>query len=158
MPGRSRRNDPPPTTAQLLEAFKKICREAGLRVTHQRFEIFRALDQSMDHPSTEDVYHTVKRRLPTIALDTVYRTLTMLEQNGVLARVRLDTKARFDSNLKTHHHFICTECNSIDDFYWPSFDRMDLPAEKAPWGRIDAARVEVRGICQACLRRKKNPR
>lgn len=140
----------------LLETFKEICRETGLKVTHQRLEIFRVLAQAKDHPSVETVFEKVKKKVPTIALDTVYRTLTTLEQHGVLGKLELEMRARYDPNIEVHHHFICTECKKIEDFYWPVFDGMKLPASKSPWGRVSSKRVEVKGICSACLKRKKS--
>jgi Fur family peroxide stress response transcriptional regulator len=141
--------------AELLETFKKICREAGLKVTHQRLEIFRVLAVANDHPSAEDIYERVRKTVPTISLDTVYRTVTTLEKNGVLGRVQPDARSRFDPNLEVHHHFICTECKRIDDFYWPAFDRMRSPPRRAQWGRVESKRVEIRGVCKACQKRMK---
>lgn len=138
-----------------LETFKEICRRAGLKVTHQRLEIFHVLAQSKDHPSAEEVFEKVRKKVPTIALDTVYRTLTTLEAHGVLARVLLDTRARFDPNLSAHHHFVCTDCNKIDDFYWPAFDTMKPPGKDAPWGRVKSKHVAMKGVCRACLEKKK---
>ena len=156
MAGKTVRDGPSGETAALLKQFKEICRQAGLKVTHQRLEVFGALAQSRDHPSAEEVFEKVKQRLPTIALDTVYRTLALLEQSGVLSRIQLDSRSRFDPNRTLHHHFVCTECKRIEDFYWPSFDRMKPPDREAPWGRVDSKHVEIKGTCQACLKRKKN--
>lgn len=148
-------NPTPGETAELLDTFKKICREAGLKVTHQRLEVFRVLAEADDHPSAESIYEKVKKKVPTISLDTVYRTLTTLEQNGVLGRVQVDARSRFDPNRDVHHHFICTECKRIDDFYWPTFDSMKTPPKAAGWGRIDSKRVEIRGVCKDCRKRMK---
>lgn len=149
------RKPKPGETAEHLETFKKICREAGLKVTHQRLEIFRVLAPADDHPSAEDIYERVKKKVPTISLDTVYRTLTTLEKNGVLGRVQPDARSRFDPNLDVHHHFICTECKRVDDFYWAAFDRMRTPPKGAEWGRVESKRVEIRGVCKACQKRMK---
>lgn len=145
----------PREAAGLLETFKRICREAGLKVTHQRLEIFRVLAPADDHPSAEEIYERVKKKVPTISLDTVYRTLTTLAKNGVLGRVQPDARSRFDPNLDVHHHFICTECRRIDDFYWPSFDRMRSPPKSTEWGHVETKRVEIRGICKACQKSMK---
>jgi len=141
--------------AELLETFKAICSEAGLKLKHQRLEIFRVLTCSTDHPSVEDVFERVKQSVPTIALDTVYRTLTMLEQHEVLGKLQLDMRARYDPNIAVHHHFFCIECKENEDFYWPVFDRMKLPTGKSLRGRVNSKRIEVRGICPVCLKRKR---
>jgi Fur family peroxide stress response transcriptional regulator len=139
---------------ELLETFKGICSDAGLKLTHQRLVIFEAMAGSTDHPTVEEVFEKVKRAVPTIALDTVYRTLTTLEKYGALGRVQLETRTRFDPNTETHHHFVCKECNRIDDFYWPVFDQMRLPTRPVSFGQVDSRHVEIRGICKECQKKK----
>jgi Fur family peroxide stress response transcriptional regulator len=135
----------------LLEDFKRICRRTGIRVTHQRLEIFQALVRSHGHPAAESIYAEVKIRVPTISLDTVYRTLNTLAQHGVLMKLQLDTRARFDTNLEPHHHFVCKECKGIVDFDWSELDEMKPPRNAARLGRIDLKYLELRGICNRCL-------
>ena len=70
-----------------LDKFKAISLEKGLRLTHQRLEILRELVGAKDHPSAEMVFGRVRRRLPTISLDTVYRTLSTFDELGIIMRV-----------------------------------------------------------------------
>jgi Fur family peroxide stress response transcriptional regulator len=144
-------NPPAYRAAESEELFKNICREAGLKITNQRLEIFRILARDTGHPSAEEVYEKVRVRIPTISLDTVYRTLATLEEHGVLSRILVDARIRYDPNAAVHHHFVCTKCNRIDDFYWPSFDRTPLPSSIRRHGKVGSRRVELRGICLACL-------
>ena len=60
---------------QRMERFEEVCRNSGMKLTHQRMEIFREVAQTGDHPDAEKVYQGVRKRMPTISLDTVYRTL-----------------------------------------------------------------------------------
>jgi len=158
MSPKHRKDETPDGTEELLEAFKGICSEAGLKLTHQRLEVFRSIAGSKDHPSVEEVFEKVKRVVPTIALDTVYRTLTTLKRYGAIGRVQLETRTRFDPNTITHHHFICKECNRIDDFYWPVFDQIRLPAKLASFGKVNSKHVEIRGICKECQKIKTKPK
>jgi len=136
-----------------MTLFQEACRSTGLRVTHQRLEVFRELARFPGHPSAEEVYARVKRRLPTISLDTVYRTIATFEKHHLVTRVQtLDHKARFDGNLDRHHHLVCVRCKRIEDFYWPEFDRMAPPRATASWGNIDIKSVELRGLCRRCRR------
>ena len=140
--------------ADRLAWFEQACRERGLRMTHQRLEIFRALADYPGHPTAEDVYRRVHRRLPTMSLDTVYRTLTRLQEWGLIRRVQvLDNRARFDTNLSLHHHFVCTQCRRVEDFHWPDFDSMKPPDHARAWGNIEFKHVELRGICRDCARK-----
>ena len=67
-----------------LDYFETRCKELGLRITRQRQEIFRAVAQSNAHPSAETVFLQVRESLPNVSLDTVYRTLSSLEEMGLL--------------------------------------------------------------------------
>jgi len=135
--------------------FEKICRGSGLRLTHQRIEIFRVL-ASGEHPSAEIIHKRLIAKFPTVSLDTVYRTLLTFEKLGIISRVQaLDDRGRFDANLAPHHHMICTTCKSIMDFYWPSFDEIPPPPETKKWGRLKFRQAELRGVCDRCMEKIK---
>lgn len=135
-----------------LERFKVISQDKGLRLTHQRLEILRELVGAKDHPSAEMVFGRVRRRLPTISLDTVYRTLSTFDDLGIIMRVPVTgDQGRFDADTSPHHHFVCSRCKSIYDFMWREFDQLVLPDDSEALGRVDDRRVVVRGVCQECL-------
>jgi len=137
------------------EAFVRLCRRRGMKVTHQRMEIFKELVASQEHPDAESVYTRVRRRVPAISRDTVYRTLSTLEGEGLIRRTEvLSGPARFDANTDRHHHFVCTACGAIKDFYSPALDRLPIPRAVKNLGRIESAQVQVRGLCSACVARR----
>lgn len=139
----------------MLEEFEKVCRAKGLRVTHQRTEIFRALLNHSDHPTIEDVFNRVRKHLQTMSLDTVYRTISTFEEYGLLRRVHhIDNATRLDVNISNHHHLVCSNCNKIEDFYWPEFDRMKPPKSIARWDRIRDKHVVISGLCSNCQVKK----
>ena len=143
-----------PYLQEKLKKFEQICSENGIKLTHQRLEIFREIASSNDHPSVEQIYNNLKSKLPMISLDTVYRTLSTFENIGIISKVSVsDNKGRFDSNLIPHHHLVCTKCKGILDFYWPTFDTIKVPSEAKKWGKIFEKQVEMRGICEDCLKR-----
>ena len=136
-----------------LTAFTEACRVHGMKLTHQRLEIFKAVAGSDEHPNAETVFENVRNRLPTISLDTVYRTLATLEKLGVISRVNvLPEPARFDANMEAHHHFLCTECGAIKDFSSSELDNFRIPEEVQSWGKVKSVRVELRSICKECLK------
>lgn len=138
-----------------LTYFKERCKSAGLKVTHQRLEIFCGMMYMKTHPSAEEVYQEIKPILPALSLDTVYRTLATFEEHGIIRRVHtLDGKGRFDANLEPHHHLVCEKCKSIRDFYHPAFDTIPLPEEASGWGEIGTQQVKVIGICNPCLQER----
>ncbi len=142
-----------------LKPFEHHCRKAGLKLTHQRLEIYRELASTDDHPSADQVYSRVQARLPTISLDTVYRTLLTFEHSELVARVyAFNNRARFDANLVPHQHLACTRCKSIKDFHWQPFEEMKPPAETKQWGDIMSKDAVLRGVCRKCstMGRKKS--
>lgn len=131
--------------------FAAACRRQGIKATHQRMEILRELAATGEHPDAETIFTRVRRRIPAISLDTVYRTLRMLEAKEVIARVPATTdRARFDANMARHHHFVCAVCGKIADFTSAALDGFSPPPEVRAMGRVDSVHVELRGRCQAC--------
>ena len=131
--------------------FQAACRRAGLKLTHQRLEIYRELTASTDHPSAEALYQRLIRRIPTLSLDTVYRTLATLARHGLVHKVETgESQARFEIVFDRHHHLICRECLQILDFQWPSIDQVTVPETLQFWGEIESRNVVVYGICAKC--------
>jgi len=134
-----------------LGRFKAACRGAGVKLTHQRLEIFRAVAASREHPDAETVFRRVRRRMPTVSLDTVYRTLWLLSDLGLVTTLGpRRERARFDANLATHHHYVCLRCGLTRDFDSPEFSALRTPDAATAFGSIVSTSVEVRGLCAAC--------
>lgn len=136
---------------QRLLRLKEGIKEAGVKLTHQRLEICREIAHSTEHPDAEAVYQGVRERVPTISLDTVYRTLWTLLDLGLIGTLGFPRdRMRFDGNIAPHHHFICTRCGEAQDFYSEELDQLRLPEEIAAYGSVQNTRVEVKGICLRC--------
>lgn len=129
-------------------------RESGLRVTHQRLEVAREVAGSDLHPDVETIYRGVRERVPTISLDTVYRTVAALAELGLVTRVDVTAGAtRYDANLDRHHHFVCTRCGLIRDVYSPALDGIEASEEAADLGTVESVKVQLRGVCSECKRK-----
>jgi Fur family peroxide stress response transcriptional regulator len=128
-----------------------VCRDAGIRLTCQRLEIFREVARTGEHPDAEMVYKRVRERMPTVSLDTVYRTLWLLIDHDLVTTLGPSRqRTRFDANLSRHHHFVCVRCGSTRDFYSEELDELKLPSSARAFGRIETTRVEARGVCREC--------
>ncbi len=142
-------------SATRLEHLSRVVRESGVKVTHQRLEIFKELARSEDHPDAETLFRAVKKRMPTVSLDTVYRTLWMLRDHGLVTTLGPNRDAvRFDVNLDRHHHYVCVKCGSVRDFTSDALNGIRLPDSLRELGTIVEAQVEVRGLCANCARRE----
>jgi len=137
-----------------MACFAQAFRDAGLRLTHQRLEIYRELMTATDHPTAEVLHRRLRERIPTLSLDTVYRTLATLSASGMVKRLETaESLARFDITTRRHHHIICKRCNEIMDFQWQQLDETPLPDELGSWGLADDMNVVVYGICGPCLKK-----
>ncbi|MBD3368401.1 MAG: transcriptional repressor [Candidatus Eisenbacteria bacterium] len=136
-----------------VERFKETARTAGIKLTHQRLEIFREVASSVDHPSAEAVLKALRPGMPTLSLDTVYRTLWLLRDLGLVSTLgaRRDV-VRFDPNTTPHHHYVCARCGMTRDFESEELDELRIPKSVETFGSVNAARVEVLGVCSRCAK------
>jgi Fur family transcriptional regulator, peroxide stress response regulator len=131
-------------------------RRAGLKRTPQRLEIYRLLAETGDHPDIETIYRNTRRTMTAISLDTVYRTLDLFRELGLVTTVRpRPDRVRFDANTDPHHHFICEACGSISDFEDRTLDDWPVPEAARALGFVRSARVDILGLCPNCVRAKK---
>jgi len=138
-----------------LERLRSTLRKAGVKLTHQRLEIFREIASRIDHPVADAVFRTVRNRLPTVSLDTVYRTLSLLSDLGLITTLGPRREGvRFDPNLDRHHHYVCTRCGLVRDFENVPWAALRPPAKIQGLGSVERVQVEVRGLCDQCSRRK----
>ncbi len=139
-----------------IDQIRSICEEAGIKLTHQRLEIFKELMIATDHPSAEDIHVRLQKKIPTVALDTVYRTLATFDELGITRKLHLANKRNlFDVNLTQHHHFVCDRCRKVEDIYWPDFDNTTLPETVVGIGKVRSRHLELHGICNTCLEQNK---
>jgi Fur family peroxide stress response transcriptional regulator len=136
-----------------LERLRRAARDAGVKLTPQRLEIFRELAATEEHPGAEALHRAVRRRMPTVSLDTVYRTLWRLHGLGLVATLGPQRDGvRFDANLDRHHHYVCVRCGLVRDFTSAELDALPVPDGARRLGSVVGAQVEVRGLCRACGR------
>jgi Fur family transcriptional regulator, peroxide stress response regulator len=141
----------PAEVERRMESFKAAAKAAAVKLTHQRIETFREVAASLSHPDAEAVFRGVRKRVPTVSLDTVYRTLALLHDLGLVSTLgpRRES-ARFDANLAPHHHYCCVRCGLALDFESAELDSLRIPNSVSRLGSVVATRVEVRGVCGRC--------
>lgn len=141
---------------QRMARFEQTCRRSGAKLTHQRIEIFREVAQSGDHPDVEAVFNGVRKRVSTVSLDTVYRTLWWLTDLGLITMLGPPReRVRFDANLSRHHHFVCKRCGLTRDFHSDEFDNLEFPDCLRSVGNAERTRVEIKGLCLKCSAEEK---
>ena len=105
------------------------------------------------HPSPEEIYARVRRRIPSISLATVYKNLHLFIKSGIVGEVSLHHGSlRVETNRATHHHLVCRGCRSITDLDEDGF-QLALQQRKVPAGfQVERMTVEVLGLCTDCQR------
>lgn len=146
----------PDETARRVAQFTAAARERGLKLTPQRLEIFREVASSLEHPDAVAVYTAVRARLPTVSLDTVYRTLWTLGGLGLVSTLGASRESvRFDANPRKHHHYVCVRCGLTRDFESDELHALRLPAAVRALGKVMSTHIEARGLCGPCSRKSK---
>ena len=156
------KDDQVPSKCQIesrMQSFREMCARRGFRITPQRTEVFREVACTDDHPDAEAILKRVRRRIPNVSLDTIYRVLYRLEDEGLIARVQVSSdRLRFDGNADNHHHFVCSRCGTIRDFTSDEVDRLRMPAEVQEWGEVEERHLQIRGVCRECLKKRNQSR
>lgn len=136
---------------ELKKIFYTKCTEKGLKITPQRSLIFDELVKATDHPTADAVYKRVRKILLNISFDTVYRTLLLFTEIGIINLVEgTGEQKRFEPNLHQHHHFRCIKCYTIYDFENEAYNDIAVPEVVQRQGDIINKRVVLEGICSKC--------
>lgn len=142
---------------EALRSFREVCAEHGIAVTHQRQVLYETIQGMPGHPSPEEVFAAIKRRIPSISLATVYKNIHLFVQSGVFRELSMHHGTlRVEMNKQPHHHVVCSVCKRVADL--PDSEEHGLPTE------ITAARLhggflvervsmDVIGICPDCQKR-----
>ena len=131
--------------------FREVCAQHGIAVTHQRQVLYEAMQGMHGHPSPEEVYAQVKKKVPAISLATVYKNIHLFVESGVFREVSLHHGSqRVEMNGHDHHHMVCSRCKSIMDL-----DEKDLgpiaKRNRLPGGfLVERYSVDVIGVCAKC--------
>ena len=130
--------------------IEALCAQRGLRITEQRRVIARVLSESQDHPDVEKLYERALAAIdPGISIATVYRTVRLFEEAGILDRHDFgDGRARYEAAPEAHHdHLIDVESGKVIEFVDPELEalqrqiaeRLGYPAGRSPDGTVRCA-------------------
>jgi len=131
-----------------------------LRDTKQRRAILKELQSVTTHPTADEIYEMVRKRIPRISLGTVYRNLEILSENGMIQRLAYGAGCyRFDGAAHNHYHIRCVDCGRVDDVTDVAMDEIEEIIRGKTDFTIISHRLEYVGICPKCrkARDKKLP-
>jgi Fur family peroxide stress response transcriptional regulator len=135
----------------MARRLEESCRKRRIPVTQQRRAVFDAVTARGDHPTADDVYEDVRRRLPEISRTTVYRVLELLVDLGIVTKIaHPGATIRFDGRTERHHHLICLHCNELFDIEDPGPGPIEPPDTREIGFEITDYSIHFRGVCRAC--------
>ena len=135
-----------------FEQFRDLCAHTGMAVTHQRRVLYEVMQTMHGHPSPEEVYAKVKKRIPSISLATVYKNLHLFIENGIFREVSVHHGSlRVETNHRPHHHLVCTVCRSIMDVEEEELGPLPGQTGILPGGFLaERFSVDILGRCVHC--------
>lgn len=123
--------------------------ENGLKITPQRIAVLEAMDNLKNHPSTEGIIEYIRKNHPSIATGTVYKTLELFVEKGIISRVKTEKDVmRYDSATDKHHHLYCMESNRIEDYHDKELNRLlenYFKNKKIPNFNINEIKIQLSG-------------
>lgn len=123
-----------------------------MRLTSQRQVILEELQKVKTHPTANEVYDMVRKRLPRIGLGTVYRNLDLLAEKGIIRKLEVGgEQKRFDGDTSQHYHIRCVKCNRVEDVFIARNKDLEKSAASCCSYKILDHHVQFTGICSRCL-------
>jgi Fur family peroxide stress response transcriptional regulator len=131
-------------------------RKKGYKATPQRIAVCRFALSSREHPSVQRIHKEVKEIHPTVSLATVYKTLQILTEIGLIQELDFPkSQARFDSYVEPHINLVCLRCGKIRDVNDPAAREMVAGIAATAEFTRTGQRLDVYGICKMCRSRTK---
>jgi len=131
-----------------MDRLEKLCAEKGMRMTDQRRVIARVLSQAHDHPDVEELYRRSHAVDPHISIATVYRTVRLFEESGIIERHDFrDGRSRYEEAPNHHHdHLIDMKSGQVVEFVDPEIERLQQAIAARLGYRLIDHRLELYGV------------
>ena len=134
------------------KSLLQILREKGYRLTPQRMMVLEAIEASHDHISAEEIHARARLQYPYINISTVYRTLELLKENGLVTETDLGG-GRFlyhPTGKAQHHHLVCRKCGKVRDIDITVLDRLREQLKAQHSFDAELEHIAIFGTCDRC--------
>ena len=130
------------------QTIEARCESAGLRMTDQRRIIAKTLQNSSDHPDVEELYSRAVIKDPGISIATVYRTVKLFEEAGILDRVEFnDGRSRYEDAERDHHdHLIDLQTGEILEFFDNEIEKLQEKISEKFGYKLLGHKLELYGV------------
>ncbi len=137
-----------------LREYEERLSEKNFKLTSQRRLILKTLIENInEHPSAEEIYQLVRKQNPHIGLATVYRSLELLCELGILHELNFDNNCRryeLEQGDKHHHHLICLKCRKIVEFNDDMLKNLEDHIQSQYEFDVVDHRIKFYGYCADC--------
>lgn len=132
----------------MISSIEKRCLDQGMKMTEQRRIIARVLSEAEDHPDVEEVYRRATDADPRISIATVYRTVRLFEEAGILERHDFrDGRSRYEEVREDHHdHLIDISSGAVIEFQSEDIERIQKEIARQHGYRLIGHRLELYGV------------
>ena len=119
----------------------------------KRDAILTCLRQTKVHPSADWVYSRLKPEFPDLSLGTVYRNLTLFKEQGLITSLgTVNGVERFDGDTHCHVHFVCNQCDTVQDLEdMPDLPKLKAAAENDLGSQVYGCQLTFTGLCRECI-------
>lgn len=142
----------------ILEEFREILRKNKLKYTKQREAVIKMLYNNDHHFTPEELYLQIRDEQPelNIGIATVYRTLNLLEDSGMVTSISFGTQGKkFELATKPHHdHLICKNCGKIVEFEDTSVEKKQVEIAKKNGFTLTGHLMQLYGLCKDCNKKE----
>ncbi|WP_263381362.1 Fur family transcriptional regulator [Granulicella arctica] len=131
--------------------FRDVCAQHGIAMTHQRQVLYEVMQGMAGHPSPEEIFAEVRRRIPAISLATVYKNIHIFVENGILREVSLHHGSqRLEISDQDHYHLVCSRCKAITDITAEDIELIPKQKHLGVGFLVERYSVDVIGLCARC--------
>ncbi len=133
-----------------MDRIEKLCVDKGMRMTDQRRVVARVLSTSHDHPDVEELYRRAAAVDPHISIATVYRTVRLFEEAGIISRHDFrDGRSRYEEATDDHHdHLIDMKTGDVVEFVDEEIEKLQHAIAERLGFKLIAHRLELYGVRQ----------
>ncbi len=126
----------------------KSLTEHNIKPTFPRMKIYEYLMEHKNHPSVDSVYQELVEEIPTLSRTTVYNTLHLFLERGLVQPILInENEVRYDGDTTVHGHFMCRECGVIHDIF---FQDLNLDDASLDGFQVEQKQVYYNGVCPQC--------
>lgn len=135
-----------------MDAAKQHLLNFDIKPSPQRLAVMKYLMQFRTHPTVDEIYEALHSSIPTLSKTTIYNTLSLFMDEGVIQSVSIDKKnIRYDIDIQPHAHFKCKKCHTIIDIPVPKLcEELFSLSDDFKELEIQDVEISLKGVCEKC--------